>query len=490
MNFIDKDLVSIQESRILMEEAKEAKNSLAVFPQSKLDEVLECMYQAISPRITEIACLSVEETGYGCREDESAQLKLLLEYLMKKLKDMLCVGILKDDREEKTMDVGIPLGIVTVFLPSVNPVPAVISSAFLCVKTGNAVVFSPSVRAQKTVRKTVDILAKAAALAGIPQGSISCLKTVANEGSKAMLTHPDVSIVLNIGRKDIMSSALLGKPVIYGGTGPSPVFIERTADIERAVKDIMMSRSFNCGILPASEQYVVADSLIATQVKQEMKNNGAYFLNEQEEERLIGFLCPGNHEMDVEYIGKPAAWLAKKAGFYVPETTSVLVSEKGYIPDCNPYAKELRCPILAFYIEQDWMYACERCMNLLVHESRGHSLVIHSKDEEVIRQFILKKPVARVLVNTPAAFGAMGLCTNLFPAAALGGLTAGMGITADNLSPMHLIYIRKAGYGVRTGEELLQIQENSINRPRHNSMEEEPKKVLEQILLKLLNEIQ
>lgn len=276
------------------------------------------------------------------------------------------------------------------------------------------------------------------------------------------------------------------KPVLYGGTGPSPVFIGRTAKVANAVEDIILSRSFNNGILSGAEQYVVVDSLIASSVKQEMLKKGAYFMNEEEEQQLISFLCPGNGEMDVEYIGKSAQWLAKQAGFTVSEEIKVLVSEKKYIADRNPYAKELRCPVLAYYIEQDWMYACERCMNLLVEESRGHSLVIHSEDEEVVKQFILKKPVARVLVNTPAVFGVMGLSTNLFPTAAPGALTSGMGITADNISPMHLIYVRRAGYGVRSGAQLLNREERTVYQSLVK--DQETTQLLTQILEKLLKE--
>ena len=217
--------------------------------------------------------------------------------------------------------------------------------------------------------------------------------------------------------------------------------------------DIIDSRSFNYGMMPGAEQYMVVDGLIAGTVKEMMIAEAAYFMSAEEESRLLALLCPGGAEMDEEYIGKSAVWLAKQAGFELPAGTKVLVSEKRYIADRNPYARALRCPVLIFYIENDWMYACERCMNLLVQESKGHTLVIHSQDEEVIHQFAMKKPVARMLVNTPAVQGAMGLTTNLFPSMALGGLTAGMGVTADNISPLHLVYIRKIGYGVKHMEK-------------------------------------
>ncbi len=148
-------------------------------------------------------------------------------------------------------------------------------------------------------------------------------------------------------------------------------------------------------------------------------------------------------------VGISAQRLAKAAGFAVPNGTCVLLSEEKYVSETNPYSKEKLCPVMAYYVEDDWMHACEKCIELLLSERQGHTLVIHSHDEEVIRQFALKKPVGRMLVNTPAAFGSMGITTNLFPAMTLGSGSAGYGITSDNVSPMNLIYIRKIGYGVR-----------------------------------------
>ena len=141
-----------------------------------------------------------------------------------------------------------------------------------------------------------------------------------------------------------------------------------------------------------------------------------------------------------------------------------MVSQQKYITDINPYAGALLCPVLVFYIENDWMYACEKCMELLVNESCGHTLVIHSEDQDVIRQFMLKKPVGRILINTPAAFGAMGATTNLFPSMILGGLSAGLGITSDNVSPMNLVYMRNAAWGVREVSELEGFDESGTGR--------------------------
>lgn len=245
-----------------------------------------------------------------------------------------------------------------------------------------------------------------------------------------------------------------GKPVIYGGNGNGPAFIERTANIPQAVRDIIGSKTFDNGVVAAAEQSIVVDSCIANNVRTEIEKCGGYFMTEDEAARLGGMFYFPDGTPNPELVGRTASELAKMAGFTVPAGTRVLISQQKYVSEKNPYSREKLCPVLAYYIEDDWMHACEKCIELLLSERNGHTLVIHSNDEEVIEQFALKKPVGRMLVNTPAVFGSMGATANLFPAMILGSGSAGQGITSDNVSPMNLIYIRKVGYGVRRIEDI------------------------------------
>ena len=360
------------------------------------------------------------------------------------------MGVLEEDPGEGIARIGVPLGVIVAPTPAFGPVAAVISAAVLAVKSGNAIVFSPHPRAERTTRTAVEILAQAAFAAGLPEGAMACPDTAAREGAAQMISHPAASLVLATGAPEMLEEARRsGKPVIFGGTGPSPVFIERSADVKQAAEDILCSRSFDCGTAAASEQYVVVDAAVAEQAKREMIRLGAHFMSGEEEEMLIRLLCGVSGHIDPEYMGKPAIWLAKRAGFGVPEGTRVLVSRQKYVSDHNPYAKAMNCPVMVFYIEPDWTMACEKCMELLANGSRCHTLAIHSRDQAVIGQFAAKKPVGRILVNTPAVFGAMGATTNLFPAVHLGAASAGLGITADNVSPMNLVYLRSVAFGVR-----------------------------------------
>ena len=483
MTFVDKDLLSVQESRILMERAGEAAAALAAFSQEKLDQILAAMLRVVSGQLDALSRMSAEETGYGLARDKYRKDRFICDALAGQLKGMCFVGCLEEDEKSGVAVVGVPMGVVLALCPAAGPVAAAVSAAAMAVKSGNAVVFAPHPRAERTVRKTAEILAKAAYEAGLPDGAISCPCTVTGEGTLALLAHPSVSMILDTGVPEYLTAAAESKkPVIFGGIVPSPVFIERSADVARAVEDILTSRSFDCGIMAASEQYVVADSAIAQEARREMEQRGAYFMSAAEEEALVRLLCIHGGGQDAETVGKPAVWLAGRAGFEVPEGTRALVSEQRYISDENPYARPLLCPVLVFYIENDWMRACEKCMELLAGDNRCHTLAIHCRDEAVIRQFALKKPVGRILVNTPAALGAVGATTNLFPSVTLGAVNAGQGITSDNVSPANLVYLRRVARGVRDGAWKAEAAGQPSETPCATAKEPDPAALLRLIL--------
>lgn len=454
MNIIDNDLLSMQEARILVENAREAQKKLATFSQEKLDEIVEAMADEIGRNAKELAVMSSDETDYGKWQDKLIKNRFVCEYLPKELKGMRCIGIISENREKRTMDIGVPVGVIIGLCPATSPVSTTLYKAMIAIKSGNAIIFSPHPRGKNTISKTLDLLISVAERHGLPEGALAYLHTVKQSGAIELMNHKFTSLIMITGVPGMLEAAKKsGKPVIYGGSGNGPAFIERTADIRQAAQDIIASKSFDNGVVSASEQSIVVDLCIADQVKTELQNNGAYFMTDEEAYNLSTVLFHSDGTTEPEMVGKTAQELAKKAGFSVPNSVKVLISEQKYVSDINPYSKEKLCPVLAYYIEDDWMHACEKCIELLITEENGHTLVIHSKDEEVIRQFALKKPVGRVLVNTPATFGSMGATTNLFPAMTLGSGSAGIGITTDNVSPMNLIYVRKVGYGVRSAAE-------------------------------------
>ncbi len=243
MNIIDNDLLSIQEARILAENAAMAKKQLAQFSQEKLNTIVEGMLDAVVMHLGELALLSHEETGYGKAEDKAAKNYFICESVRRKIRNMKCVGFIEEDADNCTAKVGVPLGVIAALVPSTNPVSTTIFNAVIAVKAGNAIIFSAHPRAVKTVGRTLDILIKAACEHGMPEYGISYLHAVDREGTNTLIRHPEVNLILNTGVPAFLDEAnRSGKPLIYGGSGNGPAFIERTADVKQAVSDIIESK--------------------------------------------------------------------------------------------------------------------------------------------------------------------------------------------------------------------------------------------------------
>lgn len=455
MTIIDNDLLSIQEARILAENAFEAQKRLSTFSQEKLDEIVESVANAVEAHLQSLAVMSHEETEYGRWQDKYVKNRFVCGTARQQLRGMRCVGIIGEDQQNQIMDVGVPVGVIVALSPATSPISTTIYNALIAIKSGNSVIFSPHPRARKSICTVLDIIIEAAESSGLPEGSLAYLHTVTSSGTIELIGHKSTALILNTGVATMLQPAYAaGKPMIYGGTGNGPAFIERSADIKQAVLDIITSKSFDHGIASAAEQSVVVESCIATDVKREMQSRGAYFMSDLEAQKFSAQYFLANNQLNPQMVGVSAKSLAKQAGFSVPEDVTVLVAERKYVSDSDPFLREMLCPVLTFYVEDDWLHACEKCIELLLNEKNGHTLVIHSKDQDVIAQFALKKPVGRMLVNTPAVFGGMGATTNLFPSMTLGSGSAGYGFTSDNVSPLNLIYTRKVGYGVRKVDAL------------------------------------
>lgn len=446
---IDNDLLSMQEARILAENAKEAQTRMLGLSQDKLNSVIKNIASSMIPHIKALAKISHEETGYGSIEDKIIKNEFVCTKLVDRLSTMKNVGIIEENIKEKVLNVGVPLGVLVGICPSTNPVSTTIYKAFISIASGNAIIFSPHTRAKKTISYVLDLLIDYANKAGLPDGSISYLKTVTLGGTRELINHKNVSLIINTGvpsmLKEIEKTA---KPFIYGGSGNGPAFIERTANIKKAVSNIILSKTFDNGIVSAAEHSVVVDKKIEKEVEDEFLSQGAYFMDKDEEDAVINTIFKSNGDINPETVGKTALHIAKMAGFKVKSGTKVLISKQKYVTEENLYTKELLSPILSYYVEDDWQDACEKCIEILLYDHFGHTLVIHSNNPSVIEQFAIRKPVGRMLINTPASLGGIGISTNLFPAMTLGSGMTGIGVSSDNISPRNLIYQRKIGYGL------------------------------------------
>ncbi len=450
----DNDLLSMQQARILAENAGAAHKALAAFPQERLDGVVERIASAMEGHARELAQLSCEETGYGNPRDKEIKNLFASRALCRALRGVHCVGALKTDASGNILEVGVPRGPVAVLCPSTSPVSTTVSAALLAVKSGNAAVFCLHPRAARVMARTLDMIIEAGKDAGLPENAIAYLPLPARQGVAELIGHPAVRLVLNSGVDRMMALCRAGgKPMIYGGTGNGPAFIERSANILRAAQQIVFSKSFDYGTAPSAEQCVVVDAAVEPEARQAFRQYGAYFMTEQEAAALKDMLFQPDGRRRRDMVAVDAPTLARRAGFQAPGA-SVLVADRRFVSETDAYNRELLAPILPWYVEDDWRHACEKCIELLLYDRSGHSLSIHAEDPEVVRQFALKKPVARVLVNSPACFGGMGATSGLFPAMTLGS-SYGLGITSDNLSPRDLVYVRRIGYLERSADEFL-----------------------------------
>lgn len=447
---LDRDLQSIQEVRDLVANAKKAQRELAEFSQEKIDRIIYEIAKDCAANAQKLAKMAVEETGFGVWEDKVLKNLLGSTITYESCKDMKTVGVIKEDKAAGLIEVGVPMGIVAALIPSTNPTSTTMYKSIISIKAGNAIVISPHPNAKNCIIETVKIIQQAAKRAGAPDNIVQAISLTTIDATNTLLKHKDIGVILATGGEAMVRAAYSsGNPAIGVGPGNGPAYIEKSADIPMAVKRIFDSKTFDNGTICASEQSIVTESCIKDKVVEEVKKQGGYFLNAEETKKLSGFILRANGTMNPKIVGKSAKVIADMAGFSIPDGTRVLVSEQTEVSKTNPYSREKLCPILAFYTENSWEDACERCMQILYNEGVGHTMTIHSQNDKIIREFALKKPVSRLLVNTPGALGGVGATTNLSPALTLGCGAVGGSATSDNISPLNLINIRRVAYGVR-----------------------------------------
>lgn len=452
---LDRDLQSIQEVRDLIAKAKEAQKVLATYSQEKVDKLICEIAKACAGEAERLAKMAVDETGFGVWQDKVLKNLLGSTITYAYCKDMKTVGIIKECEECGLMEVGVPMGIVAALIPSTNPTSTTMYKSIISIKAGNAIVISPHPNAKGCILETVKIIREAITRAGAPADIVQSISLTTIDATNTLLKSRDIGVILATGGEAMVRAAYSsGNPAIGVGPGNGPAYIERTADIPLAVKRIFDSKTFDNGTICASEQSIVTEKCIKDKVVEEVKKQGGYFLNAEETKKLSGFILRANGTMNPKIVGKSAKVIADMAGFSIPEGTRVLVSEQTTVAKDNPYSREKLCPILAFYTEPSWEAACERCMQILYNEGVGHTMTIHSQDKNVIREFALKKPVSRLLVNTPGALGGTGATTALAPALTLGCGAVGGSATSDNITPLNLINIRRVAYGVKELEEV------------------------------------
>ena len=451
---LDKDLMARQEARAAAKKAREAQHILADMSQEQLDTIVEAIAKAFSREAAMLADLAVRETGLGNVEDKIIKNRFASENVAEAVRGMKTVGILREVPGKKLWEIGVPVGVIAGIVPSTNPTSTVCYKAMVALKAGNPIIFSPHPKAVVCTRKAAEIVAEAAEKAGAPKGSVACLSVPSMEGCRELMGAPEVRLILATGGPAMVKAAYSsGKPAIGVGAGNGPAYIHHRADVVKALKRILKSKTFDNGTVCASEQSIIVEKPLESKVLEEGKNLGFYFMEEQEAGALGKLLFRPNGPLNPAVVGKSALHLARMAGFSVPGGTKILVAREQEAGPSRPYSMEKLCPVLAFYVMDNEDAVLKKCIEILDHEGSGHTFSMHCNDEAVIRKFAAKIPVSRFLVNTPSALGGIGASTGLFPALTLGCGAVGGSSSSNNISPLDLINIRRVAWGMGEKQE-------------------------------------
>jgi acetaldehyde dehydrogenase (acetylating) len=454
----DKDLLSVQEVRTKVEKAWAAWQKYRNYSQEQIDAIVERMAAAARANARRLAELAVEETGYGNAKDKYIKNILNCDWLPRRMRGMKTVGVLRELPEDKIVEIGVPLGVVAAILPTTNPTSTAMYKSLISLKAGNAIVISPHPRAYKCTCQTAAILYQAALEAGAPEDIIQCVETCTMEGIQALMRHERTAVILATGGHAMVRAAYSsGKPAFGVGPGNVPVLIDTSADLEDAIAKVVAGKSFDYGTVCSSEQAIVAEYSLRDRIIGLLKQHKAYFCDDSQKDALGKLLIQQNWTVNPQCVGQAPTKIAKMAGFSVPEDTSIICCEIEGVGKKYPLSAEKLSPVLSLIFVADFNAALDTSFGLLKFGGAGHTAVIYSKNDTRTREFGLRMPAMRCLVNTPAPQGSTGITTNVFPAMTLGcGAMAGNS-TSDNVGPQHLINIKRLAYTVRTPEQAFEM---------------------------------
>lgn len=431
-----------QEIERLTEKGKLALQEMIKLDQEQVDNIIREMALAGLANHMRLAKMAVEETGMGIFEDKVIKNLFASEYIYHSIKYLKTVGIIDENEEEGYYDIAEPVGIIAGITPVTNPTSTTIFKCIIAMKTRNPIIFAFHPRSQGCSVEAARVMRDAAVQAGAPKDCIQWVEEPSIEATQFLMKNDGISLILATGGSSMVKAAYsAGKPALGVGPGNVPCYIEKSADLKRAVTDLILSKTFDNGVICASEQAVIIDETIYGDVTAFMRKNKCYFVN-QEEKRMLESLvidvekCAANPEI----VGQPAPEIAQKAGFSVPEDTKILVAELEGVGVDYPLSREKLSPILACYRVKDSEEGIRRAVEMVNFGGSGHSAVIHSRDENVIEEYAKRVNTGRIIVNQPSSHGAIGDIYNTnMPSLTLGCGSFGRNSTTANISSVNLI---------------------------------------------------
>lgn len=429
----------------LAEKGQEALKELSKKSQHEINDIVHQMSMAAVDQHMHLAKLAYDETGRGIYEDKAIKNLYASEYIWNSIKDNKTVGIIGEDKQKGLTYVAEPIGVICGVTPTTNPTSTTIFKAMIAIKTGNPIIFAFHPSAQQSSKYAAKVILEAATKAGAPKDCIQWIEVPSIEATKQLMNHKDIALVLATGGSGMVKSAYsTGKPALGVGPGNVPTYIEKTAHIKRAVNDIIGSKTFDNGMICASEQVMVVDKEVYTDVVKEFKLHQTHFVNKNELQQLEdAIMNEDKTAVKPDIVGKSAVDIAKLSGISVPEKTKLLVAEIDGIGKDYPLSREKLSPVLAMVTAKSTGHALQICEDILKFGGLGHTAVIHTEDSQLQQKFGLKMKACRVLVNTPSAVGGIGNMYNeLIPSLTLGCGSYGRNSISHNVSAVDLLNIK------------------------------------------------
>ena len=437
---------TIDDLNALIERVSKAQKILATYSQEQVDKIFEAMAIAANANRIPLAKMAVEETGMGVVEDKVIKNHFAAEEIYNKYRNTKTCGVLEHDATNGLTKIAEPLGIIAGVIPTTNPTSTTIFKSLISLKTRNGIIFSPHPRAKKCTVYTAKLMLDAAVKAGAPEGIIGWIEEPSIELTQHLMSHQGINLILATGGPGMVKSAYSsGNPALGVGAGNTPAIIDETADIKMAVSSILMSKTFDNGMICASEQSVIVHKDIYDEVRKEFEYRGAYLLDKKEKEKVAKTIVIDG-KLNAKIVGQPAAKIAEMAGLKVPTNTKVLIGEAQKIGPEEEFSYEKLSPVLAMYKAQDFNQAVEMARDLVNFAGPGHTSVLYTANQNAdrIKHFSEVVETGRMLVNTPSSQGGIGDLYNfrLDPSLTLGCGSWGGNAASENIGVKHLMNIK------------------------------------------------
>ncbi|WP_368644755.1 bifunctional acetaldehyde-CoA/alcohol dehydrogenase [Alkalibacterium putridalgicola] len=429
----------------LVTKAQKALEGMYELNQEQVDEIVKQMALAGLDQHMTLAKMAVEETGRGVYEDKIIKNLFASEYVYHSIKSDKTIGVINENKHEETVEIAEPIGVVAGVTPVTNPTSTTIFKSMIAIKTGNPIIFAFHPSAQKSSAAAARALYEAAVKAGAPENCIQWIDKPSLEATQALMKHDGVATILATGGPGMVKSAYSsGKPALGVGAGNVPCYIEKTANVKRATNDLILSKTFDNGMICASEQAVIVDKEIYSDVKKELTDNGCHYLNNEERQKVEQLMVSEEGQLNAAIVGRSAYQIAEMAGIKVPQDTKILIAEYAGVGKKYPLSREKLSPVLAAYKVNSSEEGIKRAEEMLAYGGLGHSAVIHSHNDDVIQAFDRRMKAGRLIVNAPSSQGAIGDIYNAYiPSLTLGCGSYGGNSVSTNVGTMHLINVKK-----------------------------------------------